>query len=127
MKKTTILVTALIALFMAVGCKGNTPESVVNDFYTATQQNDYAKAMTFTTSSPKMSEVTIQILENMGMVIHHFEVINTDIEDGDSLALVTLHICSSNAKHPDSISRDIIVPCKKIKNDWKVDIPQWIQ
>ena len=94
MKKTTILVTALIALFMAVGCKGNTPESVVNDFYTATRQNDYAKAMTFTTSSPQMSEVTIQILENMGMVIHHFEVINTDIEDGDSLLWHWLHFTS---------------------------------
>jgi hypothetical protein len=56
----------------------------------------------------------------MGMVIHSFKVNGSTIDEGDTTATVDLHIVTSNAFHPDSMSDDIKVPCIKSGNRWQV-------
>ena len=47
MKKTIILFASLFAIVMA-GCSSMTPDQVVDKFYKATQDKDFAKALTYT-------------------------------------------------------------------------------
>lgn len=120
MKKTTTLLAALIALSF-IGCnRSNTPDQVVIDFYKATQENEFQKAMTYTNLAAEEQEQVIQVLDQMGMVIHDYKVIETNIEEGDSTAFVTLHLVVSNAYNPDTMSNDLDIPCVKVGDEWKV-------
>lgn len=120
MKKTAILLSALMALSI-LGCKNNnTPEQVVLNFYKATQDNEYRKAMTYTNLAEEEQDQVIQVLDQTGMVIHNFEVLETNIEEGDSTAFVTLHLEVSNAFNPDTMSNDLDIPCVKVGGKWKV-------
>ena len=120
MKKTAILLSALMALSI-LGCKNsNTPEQVVLNFYKATQDNEYQKAMTYTNLAEEEQDQVIQVLDQTGMVIHNFEVLETNIEEGDSTAFVTLHLEVSNAFNPDTMSNDLDIPCVKVGDKWKV-------
>ncbi len=120
MKKITILISAFMALSL-LGCKSsNTPEQVVLDFYKATQENDFLKAMSYTNLAKEEQDQVIQVLDQMGMVIHNFEVIETNIDEGDSTAFVTLHLEVSNAYNPDTMRNDLDIPCVKVGNQWKV-------
>ena len=120
MKKITILLSALMALSFS-GCKNsNTPEQAVLNFYQATQNNEYQQALTYTNLAPEEQEQVLQVLDQMGMVVHNFEVIETNIDEGDSTAFVTLHLVTSNAYNPDNMSNDLDIPCVKVGDKWKV-------
>ncbi len=120
MKKIAILFSALLMLSFLSCTHKNTPDSVVTQFYQATQENNFQKAMTYTNLAQEEQEQVIQVLDQMGMVIHRFEVIETTIDEGDSTAFVTLHLVTSNAFNPDSNSSDLEIPCVKVGNEWKV-------
>ncbi len=121
MKKIAILFSALLTLSI-MGCKNtDTPEKVVVKFYQATQNNEFQEAMNYTNLAPEEQEQVIQVLDQMGMVIHRYEVLETHIEEGDSTAFVTLRLVTSNAFNPDSISNDLEIPCVKVGNEWKVE------
>jgi len=120
MKKITILLSALLA-FSFIGCKNNnTPEQVVLNFYKATQENEFKQALSYTNLAQEEQEQVIQVLDQMGMVIHSYEVIETNIDEGDSTAFVTLHLVTSNAYNPDTMSNDLDIPCVKVGDEWKV-------
>jgi len=118
MKKHTITIAAICTLFMAA-CSSS-PEKVVDQFYTATQANDFEKAMSYTNIAKEEQAEVIDVLGNMGMVIHSFEVTGSTIDEGDTTATVDLHLVTSNAFHPDSMADDIKVPCIKSGNQWQV-------
>jgi len=120
MKKITILLSALVALSF-IGCnRSNTPDKVVLNFYKATQENEFEKAMTYTNLADEEQDQVIQVLNQMGMVIHDYKVLETNIEEGDSTAFVSLHLVVSNAYNPDTMSNDLDIPCVKVGNEWKV-------
>lgn len=121
MKKITTLAIASLAFAMA-GCSNgnNTPEKVVNNFYQATQNNEFSQAMEYTNMAEEEREQVISLLGETGMVIHDFKVTDSRIEEGDSTAWVSLHLVVSNAFHPDTMGNDIEVPCVKVGKDWKV-------
>jgi hypothetical protein len=120
MKKITILLSALLALSF-IGCKSNnTPEQVVLNFYQATQENDFHQALNYTNLAQEEQEQVIQVLDQMGMVIHSYNVIESNIDEGDSTAVVTLHLVTSNAYNPDTVGNDLDIPCVKVGGDWKV-------
>ena len=50
MKKITLLFAGLMTLAVA-GCVKSTPEQSVDNFYKATQNNDYTTALTYTNIS----------------------------------------------------------------------------
>jgi|GEM_PF-2039085 outer membrane lipoprotein SlyB len=122
MKKYTIAVATVCTLLLA-SC-GNTPEKAVSDFYTANKANEFEKAMTFTDLPEEARPLVVAYLDSMGMVIHEFEVTGTTVGDGDTTALVDLHLVTSNAFYPDSIFDDIKVPCIKDGHTWKVHLNQ---
>jgi len=120
MKRITVLLSAIMAITL-MGCSSkNTPEQVVLNFYKATQENDFTKAMSYTNLAEEEQEQVIQVLDQMGMVIHEYSVNETNMEEGDSTAFVSLHLVVSNAYNPDTMSSDLDIPCVKVGNDWKV-------
>lgn len=121
MKKITTLAVAALAIAMA-SCtnKDNTPEKVVNNFYQATQNNEFDKAMEYTNLAEEERAQVVEIIGNTGMVIHEFSVIDSRIEEGDSTAWVSLHLVVSNAFRPDTVGNDLEIPCVKVDKQWKV-------
>ena len=119
MKKNIIFLTALFAIIVA-GCGRNTPDHAVDMFYKATQAHDYAKALEYSNLENGDREYLIAYLEKMGMVIHEYEVLGSNIDEGDTTATVYLHIVSSNKNAPDSLENELNVSCVKRGNKWKV-------
>ena len=76
--------------------------------------------MSYTNLAKEEQDQVIQVLDQMGMVIHNFEVIETNIDEGDSTAFVTLHLEVSNAYNPDTMRNDLDIPCVKVGDQWKV-------
>ncbi len=122
MRKNTVLLSALMA-FSFFSCQsGNSPEKAVLNFYKASQKSDYPKALTYTNLSQESQEQAIQVMSQLGMVIHSYEVIETHVDDGDSTASVALRLVSSNALSPDTAAANLSIPCVKVDNLWKVKL-----
>ena len=119
MKKITILLTALMALMVA-GCSKSTPEQAVDKFYHATQNNDYKTALTYTNLSDKEKEPLLNLLENMDMVIHEYEILGSNIDEGDTTATVYMRLVTANNINPDSSETELNIPCVKHGRHWKV-------
>ncbi len=117
--KIHAIAAATLCTILLAACNNN-PEEAVNHFYAATQANDFEKALTYTNIAEEEREGVIDVLSEMGMVIHSFKVNGSTIDEGDTTATVDLHIVTSNAFHPDSMSDDIKVPCIKSSNRWQV-------
>ena len=118
MKKTILLFTALFAL-LAAACSSDTPDQVVDTFYHATQANDYAKALSYTKLNYAEKEVLVEYLKNMGMVIHDYEVLGSNIDEGDTTATVYVHLVNANI-NADSSETEVNLTCVKEGKDWKV-------
>lgn len=119
MKKTIIFFVSLLAIAMA-GCSSKTPDQVVSLFYKATQEQDFAKAMTYTDLDEPEREQLITLLENMDMTIYEYEVLGSNIDEGDTTATVYLRLVTANNISPDSNSNELNVPCVKVGKEWKV-------
>ncbi len=119
MKKNIIILTALFAMFVAA-CSNDTPDQVVDKFYHATQVGDYDKALTYTNLNGQEKKVLVEFLKNMGMSIYDYEVLGTHIDEGDSTALVYVHLKTSNSINTDTSENEINVPCVKEGHKWKV-------
>lgn len=119
MKKTTVLFAVLMAMAFT-GCVKSSPEATVDSFYQATQNNDYATALSYTNISDKEKEPLINLLENMEMVIYEYEVLGSNIDKGDTTATVYLRLVTANSLNPDSSATELNVPCIKIGRHWKV-------
>lgn len=120
MKKNIIAATVLCSLFF-VGCN-NSPESVVEEFYKANKANDFEKALSYTNIAKEERSEVIDILSEMGTVIHEYKVLGSTIDEGDTTAIVDLHLVTSNAFYPDSMADDIKVPCIKSGRHWQVKL-----
>ena len=119
MKKTIIILAALFALF-ATACSSDTPDEVVDKFYHATQVGDYDKALTYTNLNGPEKEVLTEYLKNMGMVIYDYEVLGANIDEGDTTALVYVHLMTSNSINTDTSETEVNIPCIKDGRNWKV-------
>lgn len=119
MKKTIILFAALIAVTLA-SCSSDTPDKVVDKFYHATQAKDFSKALTYTNLTGPEKDVLIEYLQNMGMVIYDYEVLGSNIDEGDTTALVYVHLVTSNSVNTDTSETEINIPCVKEGRRWKV-------
>lgn len=119
MKKIIILFTAVAALLVA-GCGSDTPDQVVDNFYRATQSKDFAKAVTYTDLEEAEKEVLITYLENVGMTIYSYEVLGSNIDEGDTTALVFVHLETANNVNADTSVTEINIPCVKEGRKWKV-------
>lgn len=120
MKKNIFAAATLCTLFF-VGCNNN-PESVVEEFYKANKANDFEKALSYTNIAKEEREEVIDILSDMGMVIHEYKVLGSTIDEGDTTATVDLHLVTSSAFYPDSLADDIKVPCVKSGRQWQVKL-----
>lgn len=119
MKKNIIILSALLALFVAA-CSSDTPDQVVEKFYHATQVGDYDEALTYTNLNGREKEVLTEFLENMGMSIYSYEVLGSNIDEGDSTALVYVHLMTSNSIKTDTSETEVNIPCVKERRKWKV-------
>ena len=119
MKKTIIFFTALLALFVA-GCGSSTPDKVVDKFYKATQAHDFATALKYTNLEEPERTQLINLLENMDMTIYEYEVIGSNIDEGDTTATVYLRLVTANNIATDSNETELNVPRVKEGRDWKV-------
>ena len=72
MKIHSIAAATLCTILLAA-CNNN-PEEAVSHFYAATQANDFEKALTYTNIAEEEREGVIDVLSEMGMVIHSFKV-----------------------------------------------------
>lgn len=122
MKRIALVLCALLAFTLSSCGNKNTPENAVENFYKASQANEQEKALEYTNLSEEDRQHVLEFVDQMGMVIHEYKVLNSTIDEFDSnYATVTLHLVSSNAFNPDTISNDIEVPCVKVNGEWKVN------
>ena len=119
MKKTIILLASFFAIVMA-GCSSKTPDQVVDKFYKATQDKDFVKALSYTNLEEPEKTQLITLLENMDMIIYDYEILGSNIDEGDSTATVYLRLVTANNIVPDSNESELNVPCVKVDNEWKV-------
>lgn len=120
MKNRFIALTAICTLFFAA-C-GNNLEKTVDNFYKATKDSDFEKAMTYTNVLPEERQQVIDVLSEMGMVIHEYKILGSTVDEGDTTATVKLHLVTSNAYNPNKIADDIDVPCIKSGSNWVVEL-----
>lgn len=119
MKKITILLASLLAILVAA-CGSKTPDQVVDYFYKATQEHDYTKALTYTNLEEPERTQLVNLLENMDMTIYEYEVLGSNIDDGDTTATVYLRLVTANNIQTDSNETELNVPCVKQGREWKV-------
>ena len=93
---------------------------MVDKFYKATQNKDFAKALTYTNVEEPERTQLVTLLENMDMIIYEYEILGTNIDEGDSTATVYLRLVTANNIVPDSNENELNVPCVKVGRDWKV-------
>lgn len=120
MKKISIILATFLAFTFTACNNGNSPEKVVSNFYKYSQEDNLEEAMKYSNIPENEQPIIIQYIENMGMVIHNYEVLGSTIDDGDTTATVNLHLEASNAFNPDTLKSDIDVVCLKINGDWKM-------
>lgn len=118
MKKPILVLCAACALFL-ISC-GNNPEQVVDKYYHAVQANNFEEALSYSNIAEGERALVAEILDSSHVVVHRYKVLGSTIDPGDSTAIVDLHLVSSHALHPDSISDDIRVPCIKSDGKWVV-------
>lgn len=119
MKKTIVLFASLLAILVA-GCGNKTPDQVVEKFYKATQAHDFATALKYTNLEEPERTQLINLLENMDMTIYEYEVLGSNIDEGDTTATVYLRLVTANNIVTDSNETELNVPCVKEGRDWKV-------
>jgi hypothetical protein len=127
MKKHILALAALCALIVSScgnsarrAVADNTPEQVVTEYYTAVQANDFPKALSLSNISEEERDLVSEILDSTQVVVHNFKVLGSTIDPDGTTALVDLHLVTSHALHPDSISDDIKVPCVISDGKWVV-------
>lgn len=120
MRKITLALAALFTLGLASCGSSNTPESAVNNFYGAMQENDIEKSLTYTNLTPDRYEELASSLEQFGLVIVSYETLSTIVDEGDTTATVTTHLVTTNAYNPDTVGNNIEVPCIKVDGQWKM-------
>ena len=84
------------------------------------QAKDFAKAVTYTDLEEAEKEVLITYLENVGMTIYSYEVLGSNIDEGDTTALVFVHLETANNVNADTSVTEINIPCVKEGRKWKV-------
>ena len=93
---------------------------MVTEYYTAVQANDFPKALSLSNISEEERDLVSEILDSTQVVVHNFKVLGSTIDPDGTTALVDLHLVTSHALHPDSISDDIKVPCVISDGKWVV-------
>jgi len=119
MKKKIILLSVLATMFMT-GCRQEPPETVVDNFYKATQTKDFEQALTFTNLTDKEKEPLLALLSNMDMEIYEYEIYGSNIDEGDTSATVYIRLVTSNKSNPQKEEVELNIPCVRQGRDWKV-------
>lgn len=118
MKKRTLFIATIC--FMLMAACGPKPGEVVEEYYKAVQNHDYATALSYSNVSDDVHDLVLDILDSSEVVVHHYKVLGYTIYPGDSTAVVDLYLSTSNILHPDSVADNIKVPCVKSKGKWVV-------
>lgn len=118
MKKHSLFIATLCIMLMAA-C-GPKPEEVVEEYYKAVQDHDYATALTYSNVPDSVRDLVIDILDSSMVTVHNYKVLGCTIDPGNTTATVDLHLVTSHLLHPDSISDNIKVPCVKSHHKWVV-------
>lgn len=118
MKKITILLAAVLTLSL-MSCSHDSPEKAVDNFYKAAQEQDFATALSYSNFPENEREQVIPYLEELGMEIYGYEILGSDIDEGDTTATVFLKLVTAGFSN-DSTESEINVPCVLCDEGWKV-------
>lgn len=119
MRKELLPLAALWVLVLA-SCTKNGPEGVVDKFYGALQKSDYAAALAYTNVPPEDVPQVAEIMKCMEMDINAYEVLSSEVDEGDTTASVYLNTKVVVAGSSDTIEATPLVRCIKSGGQWKV-------
>ena len=119
MKKLTLLVSAVILVFVFASCgKTTTPKDVANDYYAALQKGDFEKALSYTdmTDSEEIQKYAGK-MQSYALNISEYEIVKEEIaEDGNSATVEAKYTYTSEFnKNPEENTQTLDL----IKKDGK--------
>ena len=119
MKKLTLLVSAVILVFVFASCgKTTTPKDVANDYYAALQKGDFEKALSYTdmTDSEEIQKYAGK-MQSYALNISEYEIVKEEIaEDGNSATVEAKYTYTSEFnKNPEDNTQTLDL----IKKDGK--------
>ena len=115
-----ILPLAVIVLLALTSCTKNSPEAVADRFYDALQRSAYTEALAYTNVPAENLEQTATLIEKMGMHLYAYEVLSSEMEEGDSTAVVQASTVVTFDEGTDTVNASPMVRCVKVDGEWKV-------
>ena len=115
-----ILPLTLVMLSALTSCTKNSPEEVTDRFYDALCRSAYTEALTYTNVSSENATQVAEIMKSMKMNIHAYEVLSSEMEEGDTTASVLVHTKVTFSEGSDTVEATPEVRCAKRDGEWKV-------
>ena len=124
MKKLTVIISALVAVFCLASCNSaSTPKGVVNAYHKALSSGDYEKAVSYTVLTDKEDiDGYAAKLKDFEYKVVNYEILSETIsEDGESAVVEVKRTTTSTMNKEPKESTDK-VKLSKVDGKWKINI-----
>ena len=124
MKKLTVILCALVAVFCLASCNStSTPTGVVKAYHDALSSGNYEKAVTYTTlTSQEDLDGYAKKLKDLEYKVLSYEVLSETIsEDGENAVVEVKRTTTSSMNKEPKESTDK-VKLSKVDGKWKISI-----
>lgn len=124
MKKLTVILCALVAVFCLASCNStSTPTGVVKAYHQALSSGDYEKAVTYTelTTQEDLDGYAKKLKDYEYKVLSYEIISETISEDGESAVVEVKRTTTSSFNNEPKESTDK-VKLSKVDGKWKINI-----
>lgn len=124
MKKLTVIICALVAVFCLASCNStSTPKGVVKAYHEALSSGDYEKAVSYTALTDKEEiERYAAKFKGLDYKVLDYEILSETIsEDGESAVVEVKRTTTSSMNEEPNTSTDK-VKLSKVDGKWKINI-----
>ncbi|MBR4646477.1 MAG: DUF4878 domain-containing protein [Bacteroidales bacterium] len=124
MKKLSVILCALVAVFCLASCNStSTPTGVVKAYHDALSSGDYEKAVTYTTlTSQEDLDGYAKKLKDFEYKVLSYEVLSETISEDGETAVVEVKRTTTNSMNKEPKETTDKVKLSKVDGKWKISI-----
>ncbi len=124
MKKLTVILCALVAVFCLASCNStSTPTGVVKAYHDALSSGNYEKAVTYTTlTSQEDLDGYAKKLKDLEYKVLSYEVLSETISEDGETAVVEVKRTTTSSMNKEPKESTDKVKLSKVDGKWKISI-----
>lgn len=124
MKKLSVILCALVAVFCLASCNStSTPTGVVKAYHDALSSGDYEKAVTYTTlTSQEDLDGYAKKLKDLEYKVLSYEVLSETISEDGETAVVEVKRTTTSSMNKEPKESTDKVKLSKVDGKWKISI-----